>query len=116
MELVRSAEEPTSEYPEADGVYLTHLAAGERISVLGVEMEPGARVPEHSHHHEQLGYVFQGEQTFILADGETVTAGPGDSYALASEEAHAAENRADERLVAIDIFSPPREMPTWARE
>lgn len=95
------------------GVFLSQLAAGEEMSIQHLRMEPGARVPEHSHHHEQVGFVYQGEQTFILEDGDAVTVEPGGSYWLESEEVHAAENQGAEELLAIDVFSPPRPNPNW---
>lgn len=95
------------------GVFLAQLAAGEDMSIQHLRMTPGARVPEHSHHHEQLGFVYQGEQTFVFADGTTATVGPGQSYWLESNEIHAAENRGEDLLLAIDVFSPPRPTPDW---
>jgi quercetin dioxygenase-like cupin family protein len=96
-----------------EGVALAQLAVGEEMSIQHLRMAPGARVPEHEHHHEQVGFVYRGEQTFVLADGEAVTVGPGESYWLESHEVHAAENRGDEELLAIDVFSPPRANPSW---
>ena len=96
-----------------DGVFLTQLAVGERMSIQHLRMEPGARVPEHDHHHEQLGFVYRGTQTFVLADGTAVDVDPGESYYLEGGEPHGAENRGDDVLLAIDIFSPPRPNPTW---
>lgn len=95
------------------GVHLAQLAAGAEMSIQHLRMEPGSRVPEHRHHHEQVGFVYAGEQTFLLGTGETVTVGPGGSYALESEEVHAAENRGEDELRAIDVFSPPRLDPNW---
>jgi quercetin dioxygenase-like cupin family protein len=97
----------------ASGVYLAQLVAGERMSVQHVRMEPGASVPEHSHHHEQAGFVYAGEVTFRLGSGRTVTVGPGGSYRLESHETHAAENRGTDALRAIDVFGPPRPDPDW---
>jgi len=94
------------------GVHLAQLAVGESMSIQHLRMAPGGRVPEHSHHHEQVGFVYRGEQTFVLADG-AVTVGPGESYRLAGGEVHAAENRGDGELLAIDVFSPPRPDPGW---
>lgn len=96
-----------------EGVFLAQFAAGDEMSIQHLRMAPGARVPEHSHHHEQVGFVYAGEQTFILEDGVAVTVEPGESYCLESNEVHAAENRGDEELLAIDVFSPPRLNPNW---
>ena len=110
MERVRSDEERTVE--AMDGVFLTQLAVGDRMSIQHLRMEPGARIPEHDHPHEQVGFVYRGEQTFLL-DGEVLTVGPGESYAIPGEEPHAVENRGEDVLEAIDIFSPPRPNPSW---
>jgi len=104
---------PGREVEVEPGVYLAQLAAGEEMSIQHLRLEPGARVPEHSHHHEQVGFVYRGEQTFVLDDGETVAVAAGGSYHLAGGEAHAAENRRDEELRAVDVFSPPRPNPNW---
>lgn len=100
----------------SDGVYLTQLAVGERMSIQHLRMEPGGEVPMHSHHHEQLGFVYRGTQTFRFEDGVEVDVDPGESYFLESEEPHAAVNTGDEELLAIDIFSPPRPNPGWLEE
>ena len=95
-----------------DGVHLTQLAAGERTSVQHFHIEPGATVPEHSHHHEQAGFIVKGALTFLV-DGEAVVTGSGESYVIPGDEPHAAENRADVPVDGVDIFSPPRENPDW---
>jgi mannose-6-phosphate isomerase-like protein (cupin superfamily) len=114
MEQVTPADSETVEVSE--GVHLTQLAVGERMSIQHLRMEPGGRVPMHSHHHEQLGFVYQGTQTFVFEDDSAAGVDPGESYFLESEEPHAAENRGDEDLLAIDIFSPPRPNPSWLED
>ena len=96
-----------------DGVQLALLAAGERMNVQRFRIEPGASVPEHSHPHEQLGYLIGGELAFVV-NGEEIVVGAGDSYSLASEEPHAVENRSNTVAEGIDVFSPPRTDPDWA--
>lgn len=96
-----------------EGVYLTLLAKGERMNVVHVRMEPGSTVPDHTHHHEQIGYVVSGEITFFtdesgFEDEDEFTVGPGNSYWIPSEEPHGGTNRGDEDLIALDIFAPPR--------
>lgn len=110
MERAALAEEETTE--AVDGVHLALLAGGERTNVQGFEIEPGATVPEHSHEHEQAGLVYEGELTFVV-DGEEIAVGPGDSYVIPGEEPHSAENRGDEPVRGIDVFSPPRTDPAW---
>ena len=110
MDIQYSGDSTSAE--AVDNVFLTQLIAGDAMSVQHFRIEPGAVVPEHSHPHEQVGYLLQGELTFITDDGEHVVQ-TGDSYALAGDETHAAENRGDETVVGIDVFSPPRVNPDW---
>jgi mannose-6-phosphate isomerase-like protein (cupin superfamily) len=114
MERETLADNETVEVSE--GVHLTQLAVGERMSIQHLRMEPGGTVPMHSHHHEQLGFVYQGTQTFVFEDDSSADIDPGESYFLESEQPHAAENRGSEDLLAIDIFSPPRPNPSWLEE
>ncbi|MFD1565651.1 cupin domain-containing protein [Haloarchaeobius amylolyticus] len=110
MERVSLTDSEPSE--AADGVNLALLAGSESMNVQHFEIEPGAVVEEHSHPHEQTGFIYEGELVFLVQDEETVC-GPGDSYAIPGEQPHAAENRGDETVRGVDIFSPPREDPSW---
>lgn len=95
-----------------DGVHLTQLGAGEAMSVQHFHIEPGATVPEHSHPHEQAGFVTRGTFTFVVGDDEFVIS-PGESYVISGGERHTAENRSDVPVTGIDVFSPPRADPDW---
>ncbi|WP_207591043.1 cupin domain-containing protein [Halomontanus rarus] len=110
MERVPLSETDSTE--AVDGVHLAVLAGTESMNVQHFEIEPGAVVEEHSHPNEQTGIVYEGELTF-LTGSEEIVCGPGDSYAIPDDEPHAAENRGDETVRGVDIFSPPRENPSW---
>ena len=110
MQVVpKDAEESTE---AVEGVHLSMLAGAERMNVQHFDIEPGATVPEHSHEHEQTGYVTQGTLTFLV-DGEEFEVSAGDSYAIPGDELHAAENRGDVPVEGLDVFSPPRTDPDW---
>ena len=96
-----------------EGVHLAVLASGDEMSLQHFEVEPGAEVPAHAHPHEQAGYLVEGTLTFLL-DDEELTVGPGDSYSIPGEERHGVENREDEVVRGVDVFSPPRADPDWA--
>ncbi|QLG50573.1 cupin domain-containing protein [Natrinema halophilum] len=113
MERVSLADLESSEV--ADGVQLALLAGTDSMNVQHFEIEPGAALDEHSHPHEQTGYIVEGELTFTV-DGDEIVCGPGDSYGIPGKQAHAAENRGDETVRGVDIFSPPRENPSWDDE
>ncbi|APW96565.1 cupin [Halobiforma lacisalsi AJ5] len=116
----------------ADGVHLALMAGSESMNVQHFEIEPGAVVEEHSHPHEQTGFIYEGELTFLTDTdeqrsssdrksagsdgGEELVCGPGDSYAIPGGQPHAAENRGDETVRGVDIFSPPRENPSWEED
>ncbi|OLZ42054.1 cupin [Natrinema saccharevitans] len=116
----------------ADGVHLALLAGTDSMNVQHFAIEPGAVVEEHSHPHEQTGYICAGELTFLVdgddrdasgdrqsagpAGRKEIVCGPGDSYAIPGGQPHAAENRGDEVVRGVDIFSPPRENPNWRGE
>lgn len=110
MDAIKVTDENEKEV--IDGGFIAQLASGDRMSVQHYRIEPGAGVPEHHHHHEQVGFVYQGTLTFIV-DGEEQEVGPGESFALLSEEPHGVENRGDEAVLGIDVFSPPREKTPW---
>lgn len=103
-----------TEVEAIDDVHLAQLAAGENTSVQHFRIEPGAVVPEHDHHHEQTGFVYRGELTFLLEGGEEVAVGAGESFVLAGDEVHGAENRGEVPVEGVDVFSPPRTDPDWA--
>lgn len=108
METVDLSEREAVE--AVDGVHLAQLAAGEEMSIQHFHVEPGAEVPEHSHPHEQVGYVYNGALTFIV-DGEELVVTADESYAIPGGEPHAAVNRGDDPVDGIDVFSPPRTDP-----
>jgi quercetin dioxygenase-like cupin family protein len=98
-----------------DGVKLAQLAAGERMSVQHFVIEPGALVDDHSHEHEQAGYLFEGSVLFTV-DGEEYRIEAGDSYVIPGDAVHSAEVRGEEAAVGVELFSPPRPNPPWADE
>lgn len=103
----------TPETVEAvEGVHLTQLAVGAETSIQHFRIEPGATVPEHSHHHEQTGYVFSGTLTFEV-EGERLPVGPAEGFTIPGDEPHAAANEGDELVEGVDIFAPPRPDPDW---
>lgn len=93
-------------------VLLSQMASGASMSVQSFQIEPGADVPEHSHPHEQAGYITQGTVTFIINGTEQVIEA-GDSYVIPGGETHGAANNEAVTVEGVDIFSPPRTNPDW---
>ncbi len=69
-------------------------------------IEAGALLPEHSHPHEQVANVIQGEFELTI-NGETRRLGPGSVGIIPSNAVHS--GRAVTRCHIIDAFYPIRE-------
>jgi quercetin dioxygenase-like cupin family protein len=82
------------------------LVYGEKTLLTEFRLEKGAVLPEHSHPHEQTGYLVSGRIDLTIGD-ETHQVGPGGSWCIPGNTAHRATAREDS--VAIEIFSPVRD-------
>ena len=82
-------------------------AAGNGIMLSLVEFEPSAIVELHSHPHEQMGILLEGEMTFII-DGERHLLGPGDMWRIPGDVEHSAI-AGEAPVKALDVFHPIRE-------
>lgn len=63
--------------------------------------------PPHSHPHEQVSYVAEGEILFIMDDRQT-RLGPGDVFLVPSGKPHTIQ-QLTEHVRLIDCFTPVRE-------
>ena len=81
--------------------------AGERMMLSLVEFQPLAVVQPHSHPHEQMGMLLEGELTFTIG-GETKTLQPGEMWRIPGGVIHSAV-AGDKPVKALDVFHPIRE-------
>ena len=88
------------------GIHLKTLVYGDKTLMTEVRLEKGAVIPNHSHPHEQTGYLISGHLQFLV-NGETIDAKPGDSWSIAGDVVHSAT--AIEETLVIEVFSPVRE-------
>jgi len=88
------------------GIRRCTMAADNRMMQIKVELDAGARLPEHSHSNEQITYLVSGRLRFVI-DGVPREVAPGETVMLPGDVPHAVE--ALEPSLAIDTFSPPRE-------
>jgi quercetin dioxygenase-like cupin family protein len=63
--------------------------------------------PPHSHPHEQVSYVAEGEILFLL-DGQAERLGPGDVFLVPSGVPHSIQ-QLTEHVRLVDCFTPIRE-------
>ena len=75
-----------------------------------VYLAKGCKVPEHSHHNEQISIIEEGSLKFVIA-GEEKVVKAGEVLRIPPHVPHSAE--AEEDCVGVDIFSPVRE--DWIR-
>ncbi len=90
----------------AKGVTI-HPLAGAQVMFTYVELAPHAEVPSHSHPHEQLGVMLEGELEMQVG-GERRMLKPGDAYVIPGGVPHGARTGGTRALV-LDIFHPLRE-------
>jgi len=90
----------------SDGIKI-RTVYGEKIMMSFVYFEANSTVSEHSHPHEQMGTVLEGEFELVI-DGESQNVSSGDAYLVPANVKHSARTT-EKSAVALDIFSPPRE-------
>jgi quercetin dioxygenase-like cupin family protein len=88
------------------GIHMNVMVGGQMMANW-VRIAPGAAVPTHAHHHEQIGLVLEGEIIMTIGS-ETRTLVPGHAYTIPGNLPHSAEGGPNGCLV-LDIFCPPRE-------
>ena len=81
--------------------------AGEGMMLSLVEFLPHAVVQPHSHPHEQMGMLLEGELTFTIG-GQTRTLAPGEMWHIPGGVLHSAV-AGDAPVKALDFFHPIRE-------
>jgi quercetin dioxygenase-like cupin family protein len=89
----------------ADGVLADPLF-GDGMMLNLIVLEPGTSIAEHSHPHEQLGLVLEGDITLVVA-GVAHRLGPDDAFQIPGGVPHSASSESGCR--ALDCFQPARE-------
>jgi quercetin dioxygenase-like cupin family protein len=82
----------------------------ERMTVARLRLRKGALVPEHSHMHEQVTMLIEGQVRFTVG-GEVRILSAGELMQIPPHAPHSVEALADS--MAIDLFSPVRD--DWVR-
>ena len=84
-----------------------HTTEAEKMTLSIVDMEPHSVIPEHSHPHEQVGYMVQGEAEFLI-EGRSFLVRAGQMWRLLGGVRHEVITH-EQSMRAIDVFYPPRE-------
>ena len=91
----------------AEGVTARFIVGG-RMMMSFVHLAPGAEVVLHDHPHEQIGHMVEGTM-YLTIGGDERLVRPGDAYTIPGGVPHRAVGGPEGGL-ALDIFSPPREI------
>jgi quercetin dioxygenase-like cupin family protein len=87
----------------------TKIAWGEKLMLSYVTIQPNAPiVPLHSHPHEQMGLVLEGEVGLTIGN-ETRKLKKGDAFQVPPNVHHGLAFTSEKQAILLDIFSPPRE-------
>ena len=107
MATLKYQETPTQQIAEKAERRLGYL---ENLMIVVIDFHDGPTSepdPPHSHPHEQVCYVAEGEIIFILEDEQT-RLGPGDVFLVPSGKPHTIQ-RLTEHVRLVDCFTPIRE-------
>ena len=104
----------TMQYLHLDDIEETELVSGFNVRFVHSEnmtlsywsIEAGAELPEHSHPHEQVTNVIEGEFE-LTVDNESKRLGPGSVVIIPPHAVHSGKSVTQSRV--IDVFYPIRE-------
>ena len=89
------------------GVTRRTLVSGDHLTLVRIELEQGATVPQHVHPHEQAGTVISGRIRLSMPRGSGPRdLGPGASYLIPGDLPHEVTALTD--AVVAEVFSPVR--------
>ena len=83
------------------------ITEAEKMTLSIVDLEPHAVIPEHSHPHEQIGYMVEGEAEFVVS-GQSSRVQAGEMWRLPGGVPHKVVTR-ERPMRAVDVFYPVRE-------
>jgi quercetin dioxygenase-like cupin family protein len=86
--------------------YQARFLHGENMTLAYWEVEEGAELPEHSHPHEQIANVLEGEFELTIA-GETRVLKPGQAAYIPGNVTHSGKALTACKL--LDAFQPARD-------
>jgi quercetin dioxygenase-like cupin family protein len=84
------------------------LIAGEKCMMMLNTIEPGLPTPPHSHPHEQIGFLQEGEGDLYMGN-EKIHIKAQCSFVAPGGVSHNFDATGDKPAVLIECFAPPRE-------
>ena len=86
--------------------FAVQFVHGDSMTLAYWNIDAGAKLPEHSHPHEQICNVIEGEFELVI-DGKAITLRAGAVGVIPSHAVHSGTALTDCRV--IDAFSPVRD-------
>ena len=102
---------PRRDAPKLETVKGRHgeiLVSGEKAMLMINTIEPNLPTPPHSHPHEQLGFLIEGEGVLYIGDEKRAVKAQC-SFAVPPNAPHNFDATGDKPAVLIEAFAPPRE-------
>ena len=81
---------------------------GDNMQLVWAEFHPGTQYRLHSHEREQFSFMVSGRLKLTVGN-ETREIGPGEMWHAPSNVMHGGEPIGNEKVVFIDVYSPPAE-------
>ncbi len=106
MKTVLPGDHPTLE--TVPGRFGEIIIVGENAMMMRLTVQPNVPTPPHSHPHEQMGIVAEGEGELYI-DGEIKLIKKGTSFYVPPNSMHNFDATGDKPAVLIECFTPPRE-------
>jgi quercetin dioxygenase-like cupin family protein len=106
MKIVLPGEHPTLE--TVPGRFGEIIIVGKKAMMMRLTVQPNVPTPPHSHPHEQMGIVIDGEGTLYI-NGEEKHIKQGTSFWVPPNAAHNFDATGDKPAVLVECFAPPRE-------
>jgi len=96
-------------FTQREGLKTTILTGlhGERMMMVLNATLPGYSVPAHSHKHEQIGIVYNGQAKLRIGNEERIVK-KGDFYRIPKNTPHSDTCIGNEPFIMLDIFYPLR--------
>ncbi|MCI0773627.1 MAG: cupin domain-containing protein [Chloroflexi bacterium] len=91
--------------------YVATFVHTKQMTLANWKITAGSSFPEHSHPHEQIMMVLEGEFELTVA-GKSMLVRPGVVAVIPADAKHS--GRAVTDCIAIDVFYPVREDYRWA--
>jgi len=105
LQYVLNREDCVRLSPQPGAVILA--TEGEKMTLTIMEFEPNTVLPEHSHPHEQVGYMVEGEAEFII-DGRSQQVRAGQMWCLPGGVRHQVKV-GPRPMRVVEAFYPIRE-------